>query len=102
MKSGVPFFPEQASTIAPAVDRVYLFGVIVATFFTVLIFVVIVFFAFYYRRGAVRDRRPGRGGAWLLETAWIVVPFCIAMVMFFWGAVVFVHAQRPPSGALEL
>jgi cytochrome c oxidase subunit 2 len=102
MESGVPFFPEQASTIAPEVDRVYLFGVIVAAFFTLLIFLLIVFFAIYYRRTAQRDRTASHGGAWLLETAWIVVPFAIVMVMFFWGAVVFVKAQHPPADALEL
>jgi cytochrome c oxidase subunit 2 len=102
MESGVPFFPEQASTIAPEVDRVYLFGVIVAAFFTALIFLLIGFFALYYRRGAQRDRSPKHGGAWLLEAGWIVVPFAIVMVMFFWGAVVFVKAQHAPPGALEL
>jgi cytochrome c oxidase subunit 2 len=102
MESGVPFFPEQASTIAPAVDRVYLFGVWVAAFFTLLIFVLIVYFALYYRRGAERDRRPKHSGGWLLEAIWIVVPFGIVMAMFAWGAVIFVHAQQAPQGALEI
>jgi cytochrome c oxidase subunit 2 len=102
MESGVPLFPEQASTIAPEVDRVYVFGLIVAGFFTALIFLLIVYFALYYRRGAARNRSESDSGTWILETAWIVVPFAIVMVMFFWGAVVFVKAQHPPAGALEL
>ena len=102
MESGVPFFPEQASTIAPEVDRVYLFAVVVAVFFTALIFLLIVFLALYYHRNAKRNRRSNHGGAWLLETTWIVVPFAIVMVLFFWGAIVFVKAQQPPPDALEV
>lgn len=102
MQSGVPLFPDQASTIAPAVDRVYFFATAVSAFFTVLIFVLIVFFALYYRRGAVRNRRLNHRGAWLLEVTWILIPFVIVMCLFFWGAVVFVQAQRPPQDALEI
>jgi cytochrome c oxidase subunit 2 len=102
MESSVPFFPEQASTVAPEVDGVYFFAVGVAAFFTLLIFVLIVSLALYYRRGAPRDRRLTHKGAWLLEAAWIAVPFAIVMTLFFWGAVVFVKSQRPPEGALEL
>jgi cytochrome c oxidase subunit 2 len=100
--AGVPFFPEQASTVAPAVDGVYIFASAVAAFFTALIFVLIVFLALYYRKGAVRDRSPKHGGAWILETTWIVIPFVIVMVLFFWGAVVFVKAQQSPPNALEV
>lgn len=102
MEIGVPFFPEQASTIAPEVDKVYIFASAVAAFFTVLIFVLIVFFALYYRRGVPRDRSPRYGHGWLLETTWILIPFVIVMVLFFWGAVVFVEAQRAPRNALEI
>lgn len=102
MESGVPFFPEQASTVAPAVDGVYIFASAVAAFFTVLIFALIVFFALYYRRGAERDRSIRHGGTWILETTWILIPFAIVMVLFFWGAVVFVKAQRAPQDALEI
>jgi cytochrome c oxidase subunit II len=102
METGVPFFPEQASTVAPDVDRIYIFASAVAAFFTLLIFVLIVFLALYYRRGTKRDRRPGHGGAWLLEATWIVIPFVIVMVLFFWGAIVFVKAQRVPPNALEI
>ena len=102
METGVPFFPEQASTVAPEVDRVYIFACAIAAFFTVLIFVLIVFFALYYRRGALRDRRPKHGGTWLLETTWILIPFAIVMVFFFWGAIVFVKSQRVPPNALEI
>jgi cytochrome c oxidase subunit 2 len=102
MESGVPFFPEQASTVAPEVDRIYYVAVAMALFFTALIFLLIVFLALYYRRTARRDRTPGHSGAWLLETTWIVIPFAITMVLFFWGAIVFVKSQRPPQNALEL
>ena len=45
--------PEQASTIAPAVDMLYWFLVGMTVFFTGLIFILILYFAIKYRR------RPG-------------------------------------------
>ena len=37
-----------------------------------------------------------------MEVTWIVIPFLIAMVIFFWGAWLFFTEYRPPAGALEM
>jgi cytochrome c oxidase subunit II len=96
-------FPDQASTIAPEVDSLYTFLVGVTCFFTLGIFLAIVFLAIYYRRSAVRDRRPAHAGnLWMLEAAWIVIPLLLTMVMFAWGAAVFVEMRAMPDDALEL
>ena len=80
-------FPEQASSAASKVDALYLYLMIVASFFTLAIFVAITFLAIYYRRGAPRDRsRNHPEKSLMLEVVWIAVPFVLTMVMFFWGA----------------
>ena len=95
-------FPEQASTMAPRVDALYLFFIAVAVFFTTLIFVLIVIFAVKYRRRSEQERpAPIEGIVWL-EIAWSVIPLGVAMVMFVWGAVVFFDIYAPPGNALEI
>src|SRR5207253_11236755 len=45
-----PLFPEQASTLAGWVDGVTFYGLAITVFFTILICVLILFFAIKYRR----------------------------------------------------
>ena len=94
--------PEQASTHAPQVDMLYFFLLGVATFFTVMIAVLIVFFAIKYRRGAKVDRTIHSEHAHAVEVLWMVGPLVLAMIIFFWGAKLFFDVSRPPPGALEV
>jgi cytochrome c oxidase subunit 2 len=101
MDPNLHLFPEQASTAAPRVDALYSFLWWVTGFFTILIFVLIVFFALKYRR---RNKlTPGEvGTSYTLEMAYTIIPFVIAMVIFFWGAKVYFYIYRPPKDALSV
>jgi cytochrome c oxidase subunit II len=94
--------PEQASTHAPRVDMLYFFLLGVATFFTVMIAALIVFFSIKYRRGSNVDRTLVEHHPWAVETLWMVGPLILAMIIFSWGAKLFFDASRPPAGALEV
>jgi cytochrome c oxidase subunit 2 len=103
MEPGFQLFPEQASSFAPGVDALYIFLLGVTAFFTILIFLAIVFLAFYYRRSAVRNRKRHVGAKyWVLEAAWIVVPLVLTMVMFLWGAAAYFEQRVIPPNAIEL
>lgn len=107
---GFRLFPTQASTHAPHVDLLYAFLVIL--FFAVQAGVgfLIVYFAVKYRRGSKADRGPRKGAdlkslhlqQQLMETAWMVGPFVIFMLIFFWGAKVYFASYRPPDNAFEV
>ena len=102
MFSGIPLFPEQASTLAPRVDNLYLFIVAVTAFFALVVTIVVIVFAVKYRTDdplAVGARIHGSSP---LELAWSIIPLAIAMVMFAWSADVFFDLQRPPDQALEI
>jgi cytochrome c oxidase subunit 2 len=103
MDPGFQLFPEQASSFAANVDALYAFLLFVAGFFTILIFLAIVFLAFYYRRSAVRNRARRVGAKlWILEATWIVIPLVLTMVMFGWGAYAFFEQRTMPTDAIEL
>jgi cytochrome c oxidase subunit II len=103
MDTGFQIFPDQASSFAPRVDAVYIFLVAISAFFTILIFLAIVFLALYYRRSAVRNRKRRVGAKlWILEALWIAVPLVLTMVMFLWGAEVYFAQRVIPEDAIEL
>jgi len=88
--------------MAPKVDALWFFLVAVSGFFVTLIFFMIIFFAVKYRRRGEDERpRPIEGGFWL-EVFWSVIPFGLTMVIFVWGAIIFVDIFSPPNDALEI
>jgi cytochrome c oxidase subunit 2 len=102
MWSDLPLFPDRASTIAGQIDALFLALVAISVFFSTMIFFLIFFFAIRYRR------RPGRGHAeqvqnkFLLEFFWTGVPICITVVLFIFGAMLFMRLRQPPANALPI
>jgi cytochrome c oxidase subunit II len=100
--SSIPLFPTQASTIAPAVDSLFAFLMVIAVFFSTLIGGLILFFAFKYHHSTNADRTGADKEHLALEIAWTVIPLGITMVIFFWGAHVFYRLKAIPNNAMEI
>jgi len=99
MLSNLGLFPEQAATSAQQVDALFFFLVGVSAFFSLLIATLLVWFAFRYRRRSDSDRPKTIEGALGLELTWTLIPFALSMIMFVWGARVYVGLRHPPEGA---
>src|SRR5438874_8339406 len=99
--NGFQLWPDQASTHAAGVDALFSFIMLVTVFFTLLIFVLILYFALKYnrRRGAMPQAVKTSAK---LEIAWSVIPFLITLVMFTWGAKQYVSLEQPPKNAMEI
>src|SRR3954469_19459736 len=102
MWSGTPLFPETASTIAPRVDALYFFLIGLASFFSLLIAGLIVYYAVRFRRRSPDSVGARIHGGTILEITWTVVPFVIAMFIFVWGASVFFAMSTPPEETLNI
>lgn len=87
--------------MAGQVDYLYLFLVLITTFFSLLIAGLILFFIIRYRKTPERQAQQIHGSI-LLEIVWTVIPLGISMVIFVWGAFLYFHLQRPPANALEV
>ncbi len=98
---GFPLFPEVASSIAQSVDVLFFFLTGVSAFFSILIFVLILFFAVRYRR---REGRPPEQirEAFALEIAWTAIPFLITLIMFVWGSSLYIANARVPDQAMDI
>jgi cytochrome c oxidase subunit II len=97
----LPLWPESASTNAGNVDALYIFLVLVSGIMTVLIFTVLTAFAvrFRKRRGQRAEQIEGSNK---LELTWSIIPFCVFMAFFVWGAVIFFQERTPPQDAAEV
>lgn len=101
MNLQLPFMPEQASAGASEVDNLTLFLVGMGTFFTVLIAVMVIFFAIRYRRKSDNTVGSNFENSAFLEITWTVIPLLIALFSFGWGVKVFFRLYRPPANAIE-
>src|ERR1700756_3644434 len=101
MFQNMPLWPPRASTMANNVDALFIFLLVVSGLMTLLIFTMVIYFAVRYRR------QPGRqaeqiDGSHALEITWSVIPFCVFMTFFVWGAWIFFQERTPPSDSTEV
>jgi len=102
VQSQLPLYPEQASNFAPHVDSLMLFIITVCLFFAVSVTIAIVWFFFRYHRKKENEVGVPLHGDSRLETLWIIVPLILAMVMFGWGAVIYVDYRHMPQDTLDI
>jgi cytochrome c oxidase subunit 2 len=94
--------PERASTLAGWVDGVFYYGLAITVFFTVLICVLVLFFAVKYRRGSKASRANPVTHNTPLEIFWIGIPLMLAMGMFFFSTYVYFRLYEAPKDAMEV
>ncbi len=87
--------------MANRVDGVMVFLIAVSLFFILLIFTLLAIFAIRYRRSK-RIVAEQVGGSWPLEITWTLIPFAITMVMFVWGASIYIAEAQPPKDSMEI
>jgi len=97
----IPFWPTRASTTANNVDALFIFLVVVSGLMIALIFTMVIYFAVRYRRRAGRQAEQ-IAGSHALEITWSVIPFCVFMVFFGWGALIYFKERTPPQNAAEV
>jgi cytochrome c oxidase subunit II len=102
MWQGFPLHPQDASSIAPAVDHLYYFLTAVDLFFTALIFLTIFYFAIRYRRRSENDRPPKVKTHMALELTWTIIPAILCAIMFTWSASIYIRESRPPRASMEI
>jgi cytochrome c oxidase subunit 2 len=102
MRTDLPLFPSQASAMASHVDALYFYLLAVSTFFSVLIAVLVIYFAVRYRRRSDGEFPRGYAGSLKLELAWTIIPFVITMTFFSWGARIYFRMNRPPNDAMQI
>jgi cytochrome c oxidase subunit 2 len=97
------FFPEQASRLAPNVDMLYFALIAMSAFFVVIITSLIVLFAIKYRRREGNEIARDVHEHHLMEVAWSFIPLVLGLMLFAWGAHLFLGIYQPaPEGNVEI
>jgi cytochrome c oxidase subunit 2 len=97
-----PLAPEQASEYARRYDLLFATITALTIFFTVVVLVLVVFFAIRYRAGSTADRTRPQHENLRIEVAWSLPPLLLGIGIFAWGATDFVTLRRPPKNAIEI
>lgn len=98
--TGIVSLPEQASTLAESVDRLFLFLLGSCAFMVLFLTVLIVGFAVVYRRGAIVERSAETKEG--LEYFWIGGLLLLFLLIFGWAARLYIVETTPPDMALEI
>jgi cytochrome c oxidase subunit 2 len=101
MFDNLPLWPERASSMAGQVDAIYIFLLVVCGMVALLVFTCLLYFAARYRRRAGVEAEQIDGST-PLELTWSIIPLCVFMVFFAWGAIVFFKQRTPPRDATEV
>jgi cytochrome c oxidase subunit 2 len=98
----IQFFPDQASKMASQVDLLFLCLVGITGSVTLAIAAISLFFLAKYRRNAFVDRTPAKNTSLAVEVSWSVIPFAIFVVLFGWGAKIYLRESEEPPNAMEV
>jgi len=94
-------YPPEASTIAPQMDALYFFMVLVSLIGLTIVILLIVSFSILYSR----KRHPKAvqiEGSTLLEATWTIIPLGLFLIMFVWGALIYFRVFTPPANAMNI
>ncbi|MDE3187831.1 MAG: cytochrome c oxidase subunit II [Acidobacteriota bacterium] len=94
-------FPPEASRIAPQMDALYFFMVLVSLIGLTIVILLVTSFSILYSR----KRHPVAvqiEGSTLLEATWTIIPLGLFLVMFVWGALLYFRIYTPPANAMNI
>jgi cytochrome c oxidase subunit 2 len=103
MQKWIPLWLPGETAHAGAVDVLFIGLLVSAGLVLLLLFVLLLRFAIYYRAGnawADRDHRVRKSWHW--ELAWTAATLVAFLGLFFWGAQLFLNLQEPPKDALPV
>jgi cytochrome c oxidase subunit 2 len=94
-------FPPEASKIAPQMDALLFFMVLVSLIGLTIVVLLVTSFSILYRK----SRHPVAvqvEGSTLLEAVWTIIPLGLFLVMFVWGALIYFRVFTPPPNAMNI
>src|SRR5262245_15216162 len=97
-----PSTTASASSVSGPIDLLFTVITLVTIFFTALIFLGLIYFVVRYRRGNPVDRSNPPQYNTLVEIAWTFIPLAIALGIFLWSAVLFLHVRTPAGDAAQI
>lgn len=102
MPFNFPLAPPAASNFAGEYDAIFYALLALTILFTLIVLVGVVLFTVRYRRGTKFDRSRPIYEDLRLELSWTITPLILGVIVFFFGANLFVKMRTPPKDAQEI
>jgi cytochrome c oxidase subunit 2 len=100
--TGTLFLPPANSTIAPEVDALFQFVMIISIIFFIIVLFSALYFVIRYRRRGEREFTPDISENRNLEIIWTVIPTILVFIVFFWGFKTYLKMHVVPSEAIKI
>src|ERR1700712_2338207 len=94
-------FPAEASTIAPEMDALYFFLILITLVGMTLVLALLVTFSLRYRRKPNPVATQVEGST-LLEATWTIIPLALFLICFVWGAYLYFRIYNPPANSMNI
>jgi cytochrome c oxidase subunit II len=102
MSGWIPFWPETAASNAVAVNALYIAELVVSGLITATVVIMILTFGIRYRRGSDASRANRVEKTWHFEVGWTVATLVAFLLLFIWGAVIYIWLFQPPHADEEV
>jgi len=93
-------WPPAASAMAGEIDMIFAVWCAVLFLLVAPVFVFMAWCAVKYRAGRPADRTHRERRNTPIEMTWMIIPFLISLVFFFWAGSVYLRQQNPPPNAM--
>src|SRR5580698_1135706 len=94
-------FPPEASKIAPEMDALYFFMVLVSLIGLTIVILLVTSFSILYSK----KRHPVAvqiEGSTMLEATWTIIPLGLFLIMFVWGSLIYFRVYTPPTNSMNI
>jgi cytochrome c oxidase subunit II len=102
MYNWLPFWPRTAAVNGYVVNILYIAELGLCGLILLLVFGLMLVFCLRYRRGGSASRANPTQKSWVWEIGWTVGSLVGFLVLFVWGAVIYIWLYQSPRGDLEV
>jgi len=102
MHHWIPFWPDTAAVNGVVVNNLYIAELALSGFIVVTVLAMMLTFCIRYRSGGTASRANRVEKTWHFEIAWTIATLGLFLVLFVWGAQIYVWLYQPPHADEEL
>ncbi|HEX2944116.1 MAG TPA: cytochrome c oxidase subunit II [Rhodopila sp.] len=95
-------WPPAASATAGEIDTIFAVWCAVLFLLVAPVFVFMAYCAVKYRAGKPADREHREARNIRIEMTWMILPFLITLVFFFWAGAIYLREHNPPPNAMQI
>jgi cytochrome c oxidase subunit 2 len=102
MNHWIPFWPDTAAVNAVVVNNLYVAELGVAGLTVAMVGVMMLMFCIRYRKGSPASRADRVQKTWRFEIGWTTATLGAFLILFVWGATIYIWLYQAPAGDEEV